>query len=210
MDFKDILTRRRAINFFDPQRDVPQTLLEQAVEDAARAPSGFNLQPWNVIPLRELDDKVRLRAVAMNQPKVTEAPVVLIVLADCKGWEKGHPTLERNFEEMVKAGSMKEAQRNWFYGACGKLYGTSRDTQLAFGVKNTAFFAMSLMYACANLGLDTHPMDGFDHEAVRREFRIPDNFWIPLLLAVGYFSGEDDRPAPKWRKSYTDIAVRFD
>lgn len=210
MDFNTILQKRRAVNFFDPAKDVPQPLLEQMIEDAANAPSSFNLQPWNVIALRNLDDKVRLRKVAMNQPKVSEAPVVLIVLADCQGWEKGHPTLERNFLEMLKAGSMKEAQKDWFYGACGKLYGKNRDTQLAFAIKNTSFFAMSMMYAAANLGLDTHPMDGFDHEAVRKEFKIPDNYWVPMLIAVGYFNTEEAYPAKKWRKSYDEIAVRFD
>lgn len=209
MDFSDILVNRRAINFFDPERDVPQQLLEKAVEDAANAPSSFNLQPWNVIVLRDLDDKMRLRKVAMNQPKITEAPVVMVMLADCRGWEKGHPTLERDFDEMKQAGSMKEAQRDWFYGACGKLYGASAETRLAFAVKNTAFFAMSFMYAAANLGLDTHPMDGFDHEAVKREFAIPDHYWVPLLVAVGYFNEEESRPPCKWRKNFGDIAVRF-
>ncbi|UZP68425.1 nitroreductase family protein [Desulfovibrio mangrovi] len=210
MDFSTILERRRAINFFDPARDVPQTLLEQMIQDASLTPSSYNLQPWNLIALRELDDKMRLRNVAMNQPKVSEAPVVLIVLADTKGWEKGHPTVERNFEEMLKAGSIKQERRDWFYGACARLYGKSHDTQFAFGVKNTAFFAMSLMYAAANLGLDTHPMDGFDHDGVRREFNIPDHYWIPLLMAVGYFNEEETKPARKWRKSPAEILVRFD
>ncbi|GFM35846.1 nitroreductase family protein [Desulfovibrio psychrotolerans] len=211
MNFSDILARRRAVNFFDTERDVPPALLEQMVHMAANAPSGFNLQPWNLIVLRGQEEKMRLRKVAMNQPKVSEAPVVFIVLADTKGWEKGHPTLERNFSEMLAAGSMKEEQREWFYGACRKLYGTSRDTELAFGVKNTAFFAMSLMYAASSLGLDTHPMDGFNHEGVMREFGIPaERYWIPLLMAVGYFRPGETRPEPKWRKAYEDIVVRFD
>nr|WP_300462341.1 nitroreductase family protein [Desulfobacula sp.] len=37
-----------------------------------------------------------------------------------------------------------------------------------------------------SLGLETHPMDGFDHEAVKKEFNIPEKYWILLLLAVGY------------------------
>ncbi|GFM34096.1 nitroreductase family protein [Desulfovibrio subterraneus] len=210
MEFSTILERRRAINFFDPSKDVPQPLLEQIIQDASLTPSSYNLQPWNLIALRELDDKMRLRKVAMNQPKVSEAPVVLIVLADTGGWDKGHPAVERNFEEMLKAGSIKPERRDWFYGACAKLYGKSAESQLAFGLKNAAFFAMSLMYAAANLGLDTHPMDGFDHDGVMREFNIPARYRIPLLMAVGYFNEEEKKPAPKWRKSPADILVRFD
>ena len=40
---------------------------------------------------------------------------------------------------------------------------------------------MSLMLAAKNLGLDTHPMDGFDHDGVKKAFDIPDNYWVLLL-----------------------------
>ena len=36
------------------------------------------------------------------------------------------------------------------------------------------------------MGFDTHPMDGFIAEDVKREFHIPDDRIIPLLIAVGY------------------------
>ena len=42
MNDADILPKRRAINFSDPQQDV-------AAED--RAPSGFHLQSWNLMAL---------------------------------------------------------------------------------------------------------------------------------------------------------------
>ena len=64
---------------------------------------------------------------------------------------------------------------------------------------------MSLMYAAKSLGLDTHPIDGFDHEAVRSEFNIPKNYWIPLLLALGYFDKQRELHPPKWRKSFEEI-----
>jgi len=68
---------------------------------------------------------------------------------------------------------------------------------------------MALMLAAKNLGLDTHPMDGFDHEAVRKEFNIPDNYWIPLLMAVGYFNKDMELAPPKWRKTVEEIIVKF-
>ena len=68
---------------------------------------------------------------------------------------------------------------------------------------------MSLMYAAKSLGLETHPMDGFDHEAVKKEFKIPDNFWIPLLLAVGHKQTDLELLPAKWRKKYNEIVVSF-
>ncbi len=51
MEFKDIINNRRSINFFDPDKDVPQELLKQVVEMAAKTPSSFNLQPWSLMVL---------------------------------------------------------------------------------------------------------------------------------------------------------------
>jgi len=45
--------------------------------------------------LRETADKERLKALAWGQPKIVEAPVTLIVLADKDGWKEGHPTVEK-------------------------------------------------------------------------------------------------------------------
>ena len=110
---------------------------------------------------------------------------------------------------MVKAGSMTEKQHDWFINACKDLYGEREEKQQAFACKNTGFFAMALMFTAKELGLDSHPMDGFDHEGVRKAFNIPDNYWIPLLLAVGYFDERKQLNPPKWRKTFEEIVVRF-
>jgi nitroreductase len=210
MTFKDVMYGRRAVNFFDPEKPVPDELLNDMIELAAQAPSGFNIQPWSLIVLKDQADKLRLQQHAWNQPKISEAPVTLIVLADMDGWKPGHPFLEKNFTEMVKSGAMSQDQREWFDGACQTLYGASETRGVAFACKNTAFFAMSLMLAAKSLGLDTHPMDGFDIDKVRAEFKIPENYWIPLLLSVGYFRSDETLMPAKWRKSADEITVRFD
>jgi nitroreductase len=209
MDFKDVANGRRAVNFFDTKKPVSDQLLREMVDTASRAPSSFNLQPWSLMILRDYEEKMRLRKLAWDQPKVTDAPVVMIVLADRDGWKKGHTSVEKDFGEMVKAGSMAEEQYDWFIGACRSLYGETQDKQQAFACKNAGFFAMALMYAAKNLGLDTHPMDGFDHEGVREAFNIPKNYWIPLLLAVGYFDETKTLHPPKWRKGFKEIVVSF-
>ncbi len=209
MEFKEIINSRRAVNFFDPDKKVPDELLKEMIEMAAKAPSSFNLQPWNLIVLKDPSEKKKLQELAWNQPKVSEAPVTLIVLADRNGWKEGHPILERNFKEMIQAGAMTEDQHQWFLDACISLYGSSEEKQMAFAAKNTGFFAMTLMLAAKSLGLDTHPMDGFDHAGVKQAFNIPEEYWVPALISVGYFLKDKTLSPPKWRKSMEDIVVNF-
>ena len=205
MDFKDVMTARRAVNFFDPDRDVPQADLEAMLETAVRAPSGFNLQPWQVAVLRDPARKAKLCALAWDQPKVTEAPVVLMFLADTQAWKVYEPSFERQFSYLVETGRFKPEERDAFIAAVQGIYGETPEKALAFGVKNTAFLAMTFMYAAADAGYVTHPMDGFDHDGVRAAFGIPDRFWIPLLMAVGHLKpGVAVAPA-KWRFGPDDI-----
>ena len=209
MNFKEIMENRRAINFFDPDKDVPDTLIREMIELASKTPSGFNLQPWSLMIMRSPEEKERLKARAWKQEKITEAPVTMIVLGDMEGWTFENPFVEKNFSQLVAAGEMKEGQRDWFAGAAASLYGASNERKVAFACKNAGFFAMSLMLAARSLGLETHPMDGFDIDGVRQEFNIPDNYWIMMLLSVGYLKpGITIRP-PKWRKSFDEIVVNF-
>ncbi len=64
-------------------------------------------------------------------------PVTLIVLADRNGWKEGHPILERNFKEMVQAGTMAQDQHHRLLDACISLYGSNEEKQMAFAVKNS-------------------------------------------------------------------------
>ncbi len=209
MDFNEILVKRRAVNFFDPTRDVSEELLRTVVEEAAKAPSGFNLQPWKLLVLRDQDIKQQVRKVAWNQPKVTEAPVVLAILADRAGWKAGTETFEKVFEDSVRVGRFTADDHDTFANTTKGLYGTDPERELAFAVKNTAFFAMSLMYAASNHGLQTHPMDGFDYDAVKQILNVPDQYWIPLLLAVGYLKPEVEIRPQRWRKNYDEIVTTF-
>lgn len=209
MEFKDVMKQRRAVNFFDPNKNVSDAQIKEIIETAALAPSSSNLQPWKVIVLRDKEKKETLRKVAMNQPKITDAPVVLIVLGDREGFKKGNAGFEKVFAESVKAGTTKQVQYDGFVNATNSLYGTSPERQVAFACKNAGFFAMSLMLAAKDAGLDSHPMDGFDIDGVRKAFNIPEQYWIPLLLAIGHFDKTKTLIPPKWRKSYDEIKIEF-
>jgi nitroreductase len=81
---------------------------------------------------------------------------------------------------------MKPEARGTYVGMAGNLYGSEDSlTRKFFAVKNTALYAMSIMLVAQGLGLETHPMDGFDEEAVKKEFHIPSEKIIPMLITVG-------------------------
>lgn len=68
---------------------------------------------------------------------------------------------------------------------------------------------MNLMIAAKGLGLETHPMDGFDEECIKKEFHIPDDKIIPMLVAVGYLRSGITLLSRAFRRELSEF-VRFE
>ena len=83
--FSQAIKDRRATPGFLPD-PVPENDLKKILEAGLSAPSAYNLQPWRFVAVREAEQRARLRQAAMNQPKVEEAPVVIVACADLEGW----------------------------------------------------------------------------------------------------------------------------
>lgn len=183
MDTIQAIRERRAINFFEPGKTIPDGVLNELLELANFAPSSFDLQPWKVIAVRGPERKKRLRECAMNQQKVEDASAVLIIVADPDGVEENK---DRVLESLQDLGFMPPEARAAYSGMMDSLYG-ARDslTRKLFAAKNAALYAMTLMIAAKGMGLDTHPMDGFDEGCVKKEFNIPEDKIVIMLIAVG-------------------------
>lgn len=207
MDVIQAIKERRSINFFETGKEIPTDKLKELLEIANLSPSSFNLQPWKVVAVKEPEKKKILKQCAFNQPKVEEASVVLIMVADPNAMEENIDRMLDNWQEL---GYMKPDMRETYKGMANNLYGPADSLKRKiFAVKNTSLFAMNLMIAAKGLGLETHPMDGFDEECVKKEFNIPADKIIPMLIAVGYLrSGITLLPRAFRRK--LDEFVKYD
>jgi len=183
MDVIQAIKERRSINYFEIGRAISDDKLKELFEIANLSPSSFNLQPWKIIVVRDPGRKKVLRQCAFNQPKVEEASAVLIMIADPKGVEEN---LQRVLDSWQELGYIKAEMRQTYLEMAKNLYGQEASLKRKlFAVKNTSLFAMNLMITAKGLGLETHPMDGFDEECIKKEFNIPEDKIIPMLVAVG-------------------------
>ncbi len=203
MDVIQAIRERRSINFFDTDKDIPDELLIDLLETANLSPSSFNLQPWKVVVVKDQGKKKILRQCAFNQPKVEEASMVLIIVADPDAVEEN---IDRMLDSWQELGYMKPEMRETYKSMASNLYGPVDSLKRKlFAVKNASLFAMNIMLAAKGLGLDTHPMDGFNEDCIKKEFNIPPDKIIPMLIAVGYLRKGITLLPRAWRRGVNEF-----
>jgi len=178
----DAARSRRATRHFDTSRPLSDSLLKQILHVATLAPSGYNLQPWRFLVVRTDANRKKLKASAYNQPKVGEAPVMVIVL--------GYHYPERSHLDMIVA-TMREL------GAvtpelAAETHSRARSTmehvnnRPLWTTRSTMLAAATLMLAAESLGVASAPMEGFDEAKVKDAFGVPDDHTVCCLIALGY------------------------
>jgi nitroreductase len=182
-----VLVDRRATSHFEPE-DVPETYLNAILTLAAQAPSGYNLQPWRFVVVRDAENRKRLQAAAFQQPKVAEAPVVVIALGMKEGWKR---TADEVFREGAERGGSKLENVESYKQSAFNFLGTQ--PMDVWVNRHTMIAVTTMMLAAETYGFDTAPMEGFDPAAVKREFNIPDEAEVVALLAIGRMK-PPDRP----------------
>ena len=198
-----VLLQRRATSHFEPD-EVPQEYLDAMLKLAAQAPSGYNLQPWRFIVVRDAENRKRLQAAAYGQPKIAEAPVVIIAIGMKEEWKK---RADEVFQEGPKRGFGKpENTQKYMEGALGFLSTLPMDVWVN---RHTMIAFTTLMLAAEAYGFDTAPMEGFDAAAVKREFAIPDEAEVVALLAIGKAKPPDKPYGGRFELSRIAFAEKY-
>lgn len=192
--FSAAVSERHATRHFDPT-PIDEADLLRILEAGRAAPSGYNLQPWRFVVVRDPEQRHRLREAAMGQPKVEEAPTVLVACGDPLGWRQGDLDDLLKLSESAQTSTEQESTRRnvtKFLSTPGNHGGIGPD--LSVWVNRQVMIAFTtMMWMAEVLGYDTAPMEGFWEDKVRSVLGIPDHVRVVALLAIGRRLG-GDRP----------------
>ena len=210
----DVIRERRATNHFKPD-PIPVGDLDRILQAGLEAPSGYNLQPWRFVVVRGESQKKKLKEAAMNQPKVGEAPVVIVACGDTKCWQGAD--LDEVFRLAAEHGyggpdQHAAAKRN----IAGFLGGTPGDAggiapDIGVWVNRHVMIAFThMMLMAETLGYDTAPMEGFYENRIRETLDIPAHVRVVALLAIGRREGEDKPYGGRFPRARTVFFDRWD
>jgi nitroreductase len=191
----EVVGQRRATPSFE-STPVHEADLKKIIEAGLSAPSGYNLQPWRFIVVRDPEQRKRLREAAMNQAKVEEAPVVIVACGDKEGWRTGdledvlRMAGEHGYGGPEQHERARRAVTRFLGGSPGDSGGLAPD--FAVWVNRHVMIAFThLMLMAEALGYDTAPMEGFYESKVKALLKLPDSVRVVALLSIGRAKGAD-------------------
>lgn len=176
MQTEQAIRERRATKAFDPAFQLPEQEKRELLELALLAPSAFHLQHVRLVEISDPELRRQLRAVAWDQPQITDASMLVVVCAREDCWETHASRIWQEASAEVRA--VMEPAIDAYYRNKPRV---QRDETM----RSCGLFAQTLMLAAKGRGLDSCPMDGFDFDAVAKLINLPQNHLIGLMVAVG-------------------------
>jgi len=176
MSVTQAMAERRAVKAFDPEFRIPEPDMRDLLETALLSPTAFNIQNWRIVRVTDAALRREIRAVAWDQPQVTDAAELLVLCADVDAWDKSP---ERYWTEAP------QAVQDLIVPNIRKYYDGRPQVARDEAMRSCGMLAQSIMLLAAERGWDTCPMDGFDFDAVAELINLPADHAISLMVAVG-------------------------
>lgn len=176
MDTLEAIRSRRAVRAFDPQQRLSAAEQRELLELAMLSPTAFNLQHWRFLVVEDAELRRQLRAVAWDQPQVTDAGLLVLLCADLASWEKQAARVWQDAPQAVQDALLP---------AIDGIFRDQAQNQRDEAMRSCGIAAQTLMLAARGMGYDSCPMDGFDFAAVARLVNLPADHCIGLMLAIG-------------------------
>jgi len=200
-----VIAERRSTPRFGPV-PVKDEDLRRILTAGLESPSGYNLQPWRFVVVRDPRQRHKLRLASHNQPKIEQAPLVIVALGDTEGWREG------DLDEMIRIGAEHGYAHPSKSGDTRKSISDylSRHENLPMWLDRQVMIALTTMMLMAEaLGYDTALMEGFNEHEVREAIGAPARLHVVCLLAVGHREGEDKRYGGRFAAERLVFSERF-
>lgn len=176
MNVSQAIETRRSIKAFDPEHTMSEAEIEQLMSLALLSPTAFNIQNWRFVLVQSPELRKQVRAASWDQAQVTDASLLVVLVADLQSWSKQPERYWANAPEAV---------RNYLVPAIGQYYAGKEQVQRDEGMRSCGMAAMTLMLAAKEMGYDSCPMDGFDFDAVAKLLKLPADHVPAMFVAIG-------------------------
>ena len=196
-EFVRALSWRYACKKFDPQRQVSAGDLETILKAVNLSASSYGLQPFQLVVVQDRELQEKLMPVSYNQPQVRDASAVIVFSIRTDIDDDYIRSYARRTEQMR---NLDEGTLDAYADQMsGSIMGLDAEKRAAWAGKQTYILMGTALAACAMLGIDSCPMEGFIADQYDQILELPKrNLHAALVLPIGYRA--DDDPQAKFAK----------
>ena len=187
METLDAVYSRRAVKHFDPAHELSQDEEKKLLEATIQSPTSFNIQHWRFVVIRDTELRKKIRTEYGNdQAQMTDASLLVLMTADLKAWKKEPERYWKNAPKEVS---------DLLVGWMGPFHEGREALQRDEAQRSIGMAMQTLMLVARDMGYDSCPMIGFDHDAVSELINLPEDHVLGPMVAVGKKT-KDSWPKP--------------
>lgn len=183
-DFNDIVFNRKSIKVFDEKVKISKEEMLEILNEAAKAPSSVNLQPWRFVVVESNEGKDTLRPlIKFNQRQNDTSSAMILIFGDTKCYENA----EKIFGTAVERGYMPQERKDEIMSTFIPFYENASKEKMRDIVNiDCSLLAMQLMFVARAHGYDTNAIGGFEEDKLAAAFGLDPERYIPVLIvAIG-------------------------
>lgn len=184
----EAIERRRSTKHFLPD-PISTDIFNQLIELTLLAPSSWNFQPWQIVTVKSIEQKAKLKEAACNQAQIGEAPVTFVFAAKLDSWKE---TMEQVIEQALQVDAWSEKYAEYMRKSAPSSQKALATHNLLreYVIKDAMIAATHCALAAEFLGLGSTYMNGWMEEKVKNVIGVPetarDQYVIAILLPIGY------------------------
>ncbi|MCW3790325.1 nitroreductase family protein [Paenibacillus sp. LS1] len=191
-DFSEVLHGRRTIKKYDPYFKISREEIIEMLEDAALAPSAFNLQPWRFVVIESDQGKEDLLEIApFNFSQINTSSAVIAVFGDLNFVDSA----EEIYKETADLGYITQEIKDKMLAMVVPMYNQfSTDKKKESVLLDGGLVSMQFMLTAHAHGYATNPMSGFNKEKIAAVLGLDPERYVPILLISIGKAASDARP----------------
>lgn len=210
MDIINHLEWRYACKKFDINKKLKEDQVEILKKAFNLSATSYGLQPLKLLIVKNDPLKEKLLPLAYYQKQVSTCSHILIICIDTAF---GEDDIDAYFDREKEIRGVSEEIVGKFRQQLKVVYSKKTQKEIEDSAVYQAYIALgTLMTVCAEQGIDSCPMEGFNAKELDEQLGLKDkNLRSVLLLPVG-FRAEDDfmRKMKKVRKPLNEVIIELD
>lgn len=196
---------RYATKIFDPQKTVSDENIKLLFETLRMSPSSFGLQPYKILVIKDIDVRKKLKEYTWNQNQVVDASHLLVF---CSYKNIDGSMLNTHIENIATTRKLDIAAVEPYKNRILGFLKEKNEADVAAWTTRQAYLALGfLMSACAELEIDSCPMEGFEPDRYDEILQLNEQgLKSDFVFAMGYRSKDDAyQYLKKVRKTEEDL-----